>query len=800
MNFKTTVALLVLLLLVGAYFVFVEQGTQTTHERLRVRQEHGGNVAGEPVFTADQLSTEQIDSITIQRSGGVVELNKEGADWWQTYPVRFPLDTWSVRRVIDDMAGLRFTERHASGSGEFPTADQAGLSPAKSSVTLRVGVDEPIEHTVHLGKSPGGGWGYARVNGEGGVYIVNDALHRLVDSESVRDWRKKSVEIPGKGTVDRVTLNRDGRVVTLHHHNGDWVLGGTTPGRADAAVVQKLLGDVGRVSISRFVDDNPSDLSLYGLDAPGSAVTIEAVLPDALPPNATAADPGSEGDQAPQSDAPVFDSEDPPGPEARERVTLHIGAPGDLNQSEYFAALTRGDDGIDVVFVVSQAETTPLDTPVDDLRDPRIAAVSLADVREARVARAGSTAVQLSRSVAGWSFASPGPGFSADTVEVSEWIERVTQIKAVGYDSSVPADTQPLGVVSLSAVGRAEPDVLRVYPTESGDTLRVVRNEESIGYLVPSSAMADLLITPLALRDRSIIDLSSETLERVDVRNSYGQRYEFSRDVSAEAETDADAANSTPAPWRLEGHESFEANALHRLLAALQPLRVKRWLASPLDAPGASSAVPGGDAAIRAGFQAREGRRWGLTIDPQTRIARLDDETQAFELTPESVAVFDAEFRDRTVLASPIGTIRSVAVTRGGESVTIVRATSGRYSEASDQALDEAVAAGVFDTLAGLRAERFIDAPQNDGPDRDLGISLLITMTDETRQELFLFGEITRPDAARGAEPVVARLGDRWFYISAALGQKLGAPLAQSGASAERSADAISATESEPVK
>src|SRR5690606_33361077 len=150
------------------------------------------------------------------------------------------------------------------------------------------------------------------------------------------------------------------------------------------------------------------------------------------------------------------------------------------------------------------------DKSADDLRDPRITPLKAVDINELTV-RTQSDAYKLVKSAAGWNFeeAQPDitrPDFNADDAQTAALLDAIVKAQATGYASDGELAAPPVGTVTLSAIGRPEPDVLRIHAADS-NTYPVYRNQETVGYRVPTDALAAVFKPALALRDREVIDL-----------------------------------------------------------------------------------------------------------------------------------------------------------------------------------------------------------------------------------------------------------------------------------------------------
>ena len=267
MNFKTTVVLLLLLLMVGGYFVFVEQGAVTTYDREEVQSRQRGQT-GTPLFTADELPTESVSGVEIKpRDGAPVTLVKKGQNWQQVQPVRFPLNGWSIKQLVDDTATLRYTQRFdpaASGNDpNLPSREKASLDPPEATVTLTVNDNPSASQTIHLGKTSIGGRSYVMINDNPHIYVVNDDLHQQVIKDDFNAWRKTSLDTPTEGQIDRLTLTYTDQAITAHKVDTQWSFSPPHSGRVDTQVIDSIIGGMGcdlRSKVRRRSARRPFDL------------------------------------------------------------------------------------------------------------------------------------------------------------------------------------------------------------------------------------------------------------------------------------------------------------------------------------------------------------------------------------------------------------------------------------------------------------------------------------------------------------------------------------------------------------
>ena len=130
----------------------------------------------------------------------------------------------------------------------------------------------------------------------------------------------------------------------------------------------------------------------------------------------------------------------------------------------------------------------------------------------------------MSRSAGCSVTATPNTNFFADNDEVSKLVDSIVDAKAVTYALPMLSDSlgTPTATITLTAIGKSESDVLRVYPEtrgQSGPTARwrVQRNNESTGYGIPADKFPAVSVTAaLAAREPRHIQARQVRNHRVD--------------------------------------------------------------------------------------------------------------------------------------------------------------------------------------------------------------------------------------------------------------------------------------------
>jgi len=680
MNFKTTIALLLLLIIVG-FFFYTQQDWTTTRDVEQSAAQQSAD--GLPLFTADELSTESINRIEIERDDTRFVFEQEGEQWFQTHPVRVELNGWSARGIIDDLAGLAYREKLTPGKDQVPDAASLGLEPPRAVVTITGEMDkETKSFTVALGRPSLGGRGYAMLPQRDGeaAYLVNDDLHDAVLETDLKSLRKRSLPGPDAGSVQRVRLERGNETIELVHAGDRWVFAGDHGGRADTAAGNALANALKNTFVEAWVQDQPEDLSLYGLNQPTARLALTTKAPGEAPEE-------SEADE--QAD------------EQAKTHTLLIGSPTELEGDTRFGMLLAGDQERAPVFTVGKTYTEKLNVPVAELRDTAISLLEPQAVRSLRLERA-SGGLAFDKSPDGWAFAEGSdPGFDADTAALAELVETLTGTEGEPVTDASAWAGQPVTTVLLTTITQPEPETLGFY-TAPDDKAVVVRNREPVGYEVDRELLQSVTAPPLAFRERDI-EVVTDAADQITLSQPDGPTFAFMRNE---------------ADWKLQGHDTFEDAAFNDLLGMLSPLRAEAWVTDGAE-PGeeALSVTVTGD-----------GQTVTLRVDPETRTATRSGIDEPFRVSSELVKALRAEYRERTVIPVAAAAISRVVITEPDGLVTSIGRDGESWVSAGDQSLDTDAVAALVDTLAGLEAVRFTSTPvlAQLNPERTLEVSTTV--------------------------------------------------------------------------
>ena len=723
MNFKTTLALLLLVAAVALYFAFVERGTTSMRERERQAEQTSGET-GTPLLADDAFSPDSVTRLELKRDGQTAVIEKTNGNWRQTQPVQFPLTSRALGGVTGDLDSLRYVDRFTPGSEGTPALGEVGLESPRAELTVTHG---ETTTTLRLGDKSLGSHAYLMRGDEEQVYVVTDGLHDRILDNTVQDWRKKTFDAPAASGTDRVALSRAQQgELNLLKRDGDWFLDEAQTQRASSDAVDELVSAVGSARVQGFVKDKPDDMALYGLKQPRLELTMHT----------PAADTGDNGD----GDTSAED--DASGQDEVNTYTLRVGSAADMEESQFFATWSKGENASPVVFTLNKSDIEPLEKQIDDLRDPRLITTESDEIKVLRATRPDQPTLHLVRDTSeGFVFGDPKPGYGVDYDTATSMLERFAGTEADGYVADFDAPDQALMTVELTQRGSGLTETIKLYEAPGADDsdeqqYLSVREGEPVAYRVSRAKIAELFKPRLAYRNKDIINVERSSITQATLQRADGVTFTFQREAPASTQAAATQPNGesgeqnvdTEANWTLEGHDTFEADALDDLLGTFAPLRAEKWVTD-------GSVQPADDWASLT-IEAMDGSPRVLRVDIESRRAVLQGIEPGFVLPQSFVDKLTAEYRDRTALDLNTDNIASVTVEAGDQTLVVSKNADDQYVTESGTEIDQSKAGKMFDTLAGLQVERYVKQ-RRIAPTR----KLIVQTTDDQTFTVGLHGE-----------------------------------------------------------
>lgn len=659
MNFRLTMILAIVLVLIAAVFVWTQRPRDIGKTETELK-----NALLSP-------QPKDVRTISYARGGEVqVAFAREGGKWNLTAPVTAAAEDWQVTSIGDALRKLTYKEKFEPEPSGAKSEEMTGVKSPKSVVEFTD--DAGKKHTLGLGKRTVGGV-YARLDGGQTIYLLESNPLDKLDKEP-SEFRSKVMAEVNTEKLTAIALMTGGRNVELSRQpgaEGKWVITKPVAARADKAVVDELLSELKQVRASEFTSMT-ADMSAVGLRSP--VVTVTAYAEATVPGTGAATNPAT----APAKMNEVV-------------ARLRLGYYTDPVQKKAVYA-TVGEGGVagaQEVFTMTAETLGHLNKELKDVRDPAITPVAVAEATELSIA-AGDLQnplgfVTVKKDGAGWQIANVHVPLRAGSMEVGELLQTIANLRAIkfadnaGNLKSIGLDP-PAYKISMQVPLQSQREVILIGRPETADKVTpVMRQGEPTVYLVPTAEVEKALGTALTLRDKTIERLTGDTIREIAVAGPAAKGQTLSRagikwKIAVEGKTaEADdvkivglLANFTPvAAGKWLGMDGLAKRApdvtVSLRIAEPPPPTATGPASAPATGPASMPALPVGGAVgpANATMVTRTIKMWKLSVGAVTtwtaEYVGGSDPAWVFEPTP---ALIEAVTKgDYAATTQPAGTM-----------------------------------------------------------------------------------------------------------------------------------------------
>ena len=269
MNFKTTIALIVLLAVAAVALYFTQSRAPEN------KPAESTETAGEGVKFVD-VAASDVEKLTVTQDGGdTLTLERADGKWILTSPVKASADSFAVDSLVEAVVGLR------SNNTVDATTDMGIASP---SYTIEVKPKEGTATKIAVGrKSAVGDRLYVAIDGETKkAQVVAGSLTDQLE-KPVSNYREKQLVKLSTPEVKQVELSRpDGKLV-LQKTGNDWQMVSPKAMPADTASVTDLITAATGARAEEFVSEAPADAAKYQLEPAQISVMLSTAAPATQP-------------------------------------------------------------------------------------------------------------------------------------------------------------------------------------------------------------------------------------------------------------------------------------------------------------------------------------------------------------------------------------------------------------------------------------------------------------------------------------------------------------------------------------
>jgi hypothetical protein len=260
---RSTIALVVVLLGLGAYIYFVTWKQPDTPD------------SGKKLEKVFAVASDKIEEIKItSASGEATTAKKESGAWKLTEPVAAAADESEVSGIANTLASadiVRVVDENPASLNDY------GLSNPRVEVAFKANGDKDYRRLLLGEKTPTGADMFARRNDEKKVFLVSGFQDTSLN-KSAFDLRDKTILKVERDKIDGLEIAAGAQPLAIAKDGGDWKLKTPVDVRADYGTVEGLIGRLQTARMKSIVADNatPADLKKYGLDKPQATVNLNA--------------------------------------------------------------------------------------------------------------------------------------------------------------------------------------------------------------------------------------------------------------------------------------------------------------------------------------------------------------------------------------------------------------------------------------------------------------------------------------------------------------------------------------------
>jgi hypothetical protein len=338
MNFKTTIVLLIALIVVG--IVFFYQQSRPNSPAVDVEQ---------PTSLGPKLldiESGQVNGvIIIDSDGNHTAIRRDGAAWKMTEPVSSAAVDWQTQDLIRTICDLR-----SQGRPDAAPAD-SGLDHARYIVDLTTTDGKSARLTI--GNNAGiGDVMYAKVN-DGNVNLIDSSLAKNLKT-AADDLRDKHLLPTTPAEYKQVRITTPSQTLEMLKDGDKWKIVQPVEMPGDSDSISSLISTITGTEATEFVKNDSDELAFARFDHPTMQVWLSTNAPTTQP--TTQPEPG---------------------------FTLTIGSPDSLSKDHYFAQTSDG-----LVAKIAKSSLDNLQKTPLDLRDRDVVTILPADVSKISLVKA----------------------------------------------------------------------------------------------------------------------------------------------------------------------------------------------------------------------------------------------------------------------------------------------------------------------------------------------------------------------------------------------------------------------------
>lgn len=216
------------------------------------------------------IASEDVRRVTLERPDSKLALRKTDGAWRIEEPAEYPADGTAVQNFLSSLGSLRAKDFPSESADDL---DKYGLATPRLTIRLASGKDEAETAVLFGNTNEKEKSVYVKVGSRPTIFAVGDWSYGNVDKH-VADFRDKTILAfkPEEATEIEVARS-DGGSFVLQRKDDEWTLADSEP-PPSADQVNRFVNDLKQLKGYEIADDNPTDLSKYGLASPTLTITV----------------------------------------------------------------------------------------------------------------------------------------------------------------------------------------------------------------------------------------------------------------------------------------------------------------------------------------------------------------------------------------------------------------------------------------------------------------------------------------------------------------------------------------------
>jgi len=525
MNWRTTIVLAIIALVVFAYLRFFEIKQPTTEEAKRQSQ----NVVN--------FDRSKINGMVIQNGDEKIDIRRRDNKWRLETPIKDQADASLIENLLSDLENWQKggTIPAKEIDADKNKLDEYGLNKPKLKLKF-FGQDRPPE--ILFGKDAAlEGKMYVRLADSKETFLAAQSVRKDIDKKP-EEFRDRKLTDLTTAQVTRVVLKTPAGEMELLKKDDHWDILKPLRARGDDQKIADLIAQITTARIQQFVADDHGNLHAYGLAEPSGAITL-------------------------------FTQEDKQG------QSLQIGGTPEKEKDQLYVRFApRG-----FVYTLPKKIEEILGTKPNDLRDRDLARIDTNILDRITIDPAGRGKIVLARKGENWTITSR-KNAPANSGEVRRLIDTLQKEQVTKFVEDVASNLPKYGLdkpqLQLTLSSFASENTAETKAGEQafatiafgkvdGDNVYARLADEPFVVAVRRSLLDQIFTDPVQWQDLSIFKFKPEQIHRVSVTAQYEST--LARDAKGE--------------WTwVAGNGEINQTNVQSLLHALSNLHAVHWIAS----------------------------------------------------------------------------------------------------------------------------------------------------------------------------------------------------------------------------